>query len=317
MAHVSPSRLVVTCCGLAGVVALAVYTMSQSVAVAVAMGGVVAPLPVAWVRHVQLRRQAELRQVWPDAIEHLASGIRAGLALPEAVGQLRVSGPEELRAAFAAFEGAYRSSGRFSESLDVLKRDLADPVGDRVVETLRLARDVGGSDLGRLLRTLASFLRDDGRVRGELESRQSWTVNAARLAVAAPWVLLLLLGTRPAAVAAYNSGAGAAVLAFGALVSMIAYRLMMRIGRLPDRSTSAAVSAIEIILMAAVATGVWLIVQWVPTPTAPPLRDRVAPYLGRAEPVWQDRAPSLDTSLDGYLNGYSRLPNERRNGSPG
>ncbi len=236
MAHVSPSRLVVACFALAGSVALAVYTMSESVAVAVAMGAVVAPLPVAWVRHVQLRRQAELRQVWPDAIEHLASGIRAGLALPEAVGQLSDSGPEELRPAFAAFAGAYRSSGRFSEALDVLKRALADPVGDRVIETLRLAREVGGSDLGRLLRTLATFLRDDARVRGELESRQSWTVNAARLAVAAPWVLLLLLGTRPAAVAAYNSSAGAAVLIFGALVSMIAYRLMMRIGRLPTET---------------------------------------------------------------------------------
>lgn len=236
LVHISAARLVLCCCGLAVVVAFAVYAMSDSVAVAVALGAVMAPLPVAWVRHLQRRRQAELRQVWPDAIEHLASGIRAGLALPEAVGQLAESGPKELKAPFAAFVAAYRSSGRFSDSLDILKRALSDPVGDRVVETLRLARDVGGTDLGRLLRTLATFLRDDARVRGELESRQSWTVNAARLAVAAPWVLLLLLGTRPAAVAAYNSGAGAFVLLFGALVSMIAYRLMMRIGRLPSEA---------------------------------------------------------------------------------
>lgn len=236
MSHISPSRLVLACCAVAAAVTLVVFAMSESVPVAVALGAVVAPLPVAWVRHIQRRRQTELRQVWPDAIEHLASGIRAGLALPEAVGQLRDSGPEELRPAFATFVAAYRSSGRFSESLDVLKYALADPVGDRVVETLRLARDVGGGDLGRLLRTLAAFLRDDGRVRGELESRQSWTVNAARLAVAAPWVLLLLLATRPAAVAAYNSSAGAAVLVFGAVVSVIAYKVMMRVGRLPTET---------------------------------------------------------------------------------
>jgi tight adherence protein B len=59
------------------------------------------------------------------------------------------------------------------------------------------------------------------------------TVNAARLAVAAPWVLLVLLGARPAAVAAYNSTAGVLVLTTGAVVSFVAYRLMMRIGRLP------------------------------------------------------------------------------------
>lgn len=236
MSHISVRRLLIVCAGSAGAAGLVVFVVSESAVIAVAIAMVVSPLPVAWVSYLKRKRQAELRQLWPDAIEHLASGIRAGLALPEAISQLRTSGPKELQPAFASFAGAYRSSGRFSESLDVLKHSLSDPVGDRVVETLRLARDVGGSDLGRLLRTLSAFLRDDARVRGELESRQSWTVNAARLAVAAPWVLLLLLGTRPAAVSAYNSSAGVLVLVFGAVVSLVAYRLMMRIGRLPTES---------------------------------------------------------------------------------
>ena len=60
-------------------------------------------------------------------------------------------------------------------------------MGDRLVESLRIAREVGGTDLGHLLRTLSGFLREDARTRAELETRQSWTVNAARLAVAAPW----------------------------------------------------------------------------------------------------------------------------------
>ena len=91
----------------------------------------------------------------------------------------------------------------------------ADPVGDRVVESLRMARQVGGSDLGRLLRTLSAFLREDARTRAELETRQGWTVNAARLAVAAPWIVLGLLALRPEAVAAYNTTAGLVVLAVG------------------------------------------------------------------------------------------------------
>ena len=47
------------------------------------------------------------------------------------------------------------------------KAELAEPFGDRVAEALRVAREV--------------------------ESRQSWTANAARLAVVAPWVVLLLM----------------------------------------------------------------------------------------------------------------------------
>jgi tight adherence protein B len=84
-------------------------------------------------------------------------------------------------------------TGRFGESLDRLKERLADPVGDRVVEGLRVAREVGGGELGRLLRNLSGYLREDVRTRGELESRQAWTVNGARLAVAAPWLVLLFM----------------------------------------------------------------------------------------------------------------------------
>ena len=107
-------------------------------------------------------------------------------------------GPAELRPAFARFGTAYRASGRFGECLDALKDDLADPVGDRVCETVRVAREVGGSDLGTVLRTLSELLRSDARTRAELETRQGWIVNAARLAVAAPWLVLLLLGTQSA-----------------------------------------------------------------------------------------------------------------------
>jgi tight adherence protein B len=118
--------------------------------------------------------------------------------------------------------------------LDRLKAALADPTGDRIVESLRLARQVGGTDLGRLLRTLSAFLREDARTRAELESRQSWTVNAARLAVAAPWIMLGLLSLRPEAVRAYNSATGLVVLAIGGAVCFVAYRLMIVLGRLPQ-----------------------------------------------------------------------------------
>ncbi len=173
-------------------------------------------------------------EVWPEVLDHLSSGVRAGLSLPEAVGQLGERGPVELREPFTQFARDYRASGRFGECLDLLKDRLADPVADRIVEALRITRDVGGTDLGRLLRTLSTFLREDARTRGELEARQSWTVNGARLAVAGPWVVLGFLATRPETAAAYNTMAGAVVLAAGAACSAAAYQLMLRIGRLPE-----------------------------------------------------------------------------------
>ena len=52
--------------------------------------------------------------------------------------------------------------------------------------------------------------------------------------MAAPWAVLALLSTRPEAVQAYDSVAGALVLAVGGTASVVAYWMMLRIGRLPE-----------------------------------------------------------------------------------
>ncbi len=212
---------------------LAVQVLSRTAPVSVAFAALAAYLPFAAVAGRARRRQRELAEVWPDAVDNLASAVRAGLSLAEAVSALGERGPEPLRAPFTAFAREYQASGRFGECLDRLKDDLADPVGDRVVEGLRVAREVGGGDLGRLLRNLSGHLRDDARTRSELEARQSWAVNGARLAVSAPWLVLLLLCFQRDVISRYASPAGVVVLAVGAGVCLLAYRTMLRIGRLP------------------------------------------------------------------------------------
>jgi tight adherence protein B len=191
-------------------------------------------LPIAMLNGRARRRQRELAEVWPEAVDNLASAVRAGMSLPEGLSQLALRGPEPLRPAFAAFAVDYQVTGRFGESLDRLKERLADPVGDRVVEGLRIAREVGGGELGRLLRGLSGYLREDARTRSELESRQAWAVNGARLAVAAPWLVLLMLSVQREVISRYASGAGVVVLVVGGACCLLAYRVMLRIGRLPE-----------------------------------------------------------------------------------
>ena len=111
---------------------------------------------------------------------------------------------------------------------------VADPIADRVVTTLVLAHRVGGRELGRVLRTLAEFLREDLATRREIEARQSWTVIAARVSASAPWLVLVLVASRPQGAQAFDSPAGMAVLVAGAGVTMVGYRLMVRLGRLPE-----------------------------------------------------------------------------------
>ncbi|MBT2522754.1 type II secretion system F family protein [Arthrobacter sp. ISL-28] len=231
---VTGAGLVGSCLGLGLFVTLVFFVGSNSWPISFCFGLFGAWLPVVVVRWRARRRTAVLRRLWPDVVDHLRSAIRAGLSLPEALIQLGEKGPEELRHVFRDFGSDYRAGGQFDGSLNRLKERLADPVADRIIEALRLTREVGGSDLGKLLGTLAEFLRESARTRSELEARQSWTVNAARLAVAAPWIVMLLLATRPEAVAAYNTPMGAVVLIGGLMVSLVCYSVMLRIGALPE-----------------------------------------------------------------------------------
>lgn len=231
--RIGPIQLVGGSVGAAVIAFLLVLAVSRTVPIALAFALFAALTPRAVLRRRRTVRLRARREAWPEAVDHLVSGVRAGLSLPEALSALGSAGPPELRPAFARFADAHRASGSFDRCLERLAEDLADPVGDRVVEALRLAREVGGTDLGGLLRNLSRFLREDARTRGELEARQSWTVNAARVALAAPWLVLLLLATQSSTITAYNSAAGAMVLAAGGAVSYAAYLLMRRIGELP------------------------------------------------------------------------------------
>jgi tight adherence protein B len=231
---VTPRSLLGSCVMAFVMVFLVFAATTRVVPVALCFAILAAYAPILLVRMRARRRRAVMRDLWPDVVDNIGSAVRAGLALPEALSQLTIRGPEELRPAFAAFAEDYRATGRFQECLDRLKERLSDPVADRLIESLRIAREVGGSDLGRLLRTLSAFLREDARTRAELETRQGWTINAARLAVAAPWIVLAMLSSRPDSLQAYSQPAGVLVLAIGAALSFVAYRLMVRVGRLPE-----------------------------------------------------------------------------------
>lgn len=107
-------------------------------------------------------------------------------------------------------------------------------MADRIVETVRMAREVGGTELPTVLRSLSQYLRADAAVRSEVDARQSWVRTAARLGVVAPWIVLLMLGTRPEAAAAYNTPGGAVLVVGGLAATLVAYRLMIALGRLPE-----------------------------------------------------------------------------------
>lgn len=190
--------------------------------------------PIMFLRGRRSRLLRLRRQLWPDVCDLLIASIRVGLSLPDAVASLAESAPTMLRPAFGVFARDLQASGRFETSLDRLKSSLADPIGDRIVETLRMARQVGGTELVSVLRALSASVRADAALRGEVEARQSWIRGAAVLGAIAPWVILSLLVMRPEGASAYGTPEGVIVICVGAGVSVIAFHIMVRIGRLSE-----------------------------------------------------------------------------------
>jgi tight adherence protein B len=230
-----PVGVVLIVASLLAIVGAALAQAVFAVPVLTAIGGVLGGLLIPIVVRARAdRRRAANRAIWPDVVDHLVSSVRAGMSLPDSIGGLAELGPATTRGAFAAFDDEFRRTGNFGACLDRLKSMLADPVADRILETLRMAREVGGTDVTAVLRGLSGYLREDAALRAEVVARQSWIRNAARLGVAAPWLLLLVLASRPETLVAYDSAAGTVLILCGVGVTLIAYRLMIGLGRLPE-----------------------------------------------------------------------------------
>ena len=193
------------------------------------------PIHIRWPNFARLKVARHMdHDAWPDVVDNLTSAIRAGLSLPQAVAEIAATGPQQVQPVFAKCALHYQQTGNFSEALLALRHECADSSTDKICSALQIAYEVGGADLGLVLRSLSEVLREDARVRSEIRARQSWTVNGAKLAVAAPWLTVLVLSTRSGTAAIYLSASGIRMLSFCAFVSVVAYLTMMRMGRLPN-----------------------------------------------------------------------------------
>lgn len=168
---------------------------------------------------------------WPDAIDFLISSIRAGISIGPSLIALAEQGPDVLKPVLFPAREALLGGATVSQALVLMRAHAQDPVADRIALILEISQSVGGTSLGMILRSLSSYVRAESRTRAELVSRQAWTINAAKLAVAAPWLIVLLLSIR--AHEAYATATGSMILLIGSLATSVGYSWMKRAARLP------------------------------------------------------------------------------------
>jgi tight adherence protein B len=208
--------------------------MTRSLVIASAFGFLASGIAFVTVRSKRNSNEAALISAWPEVIDHLMSGIQSGLSLTESLAGLSNRGPELLRPAFYEFRKTLHGSRDLNQAIADLKDKFSHHGSDQIFEALLISKELGGSELLQILRTLGDFLRQDLVLRREIEVKHGWIKGSAHISAAAPWILLLLLSTQPTTAIAYSTTTGAIILLAGLVMTGVAYLWMNQLGRLPQ-----------------------------------------------------------------------------------
>lgn len=235
IARIQPAQLVLLV--IAGLsLALTLLTLvTSSVLIASSVCFCVA---VQLVDTLQNRIRAEsfkANSQWPKYLDSIHSAAWAGASLEQAILDSISFAPPKLAWALLEFEKDQSSGVTFTQSLDNLKARLANPVADRFIEITRLASASGGRGYLNALRNQSLQLRLENATWTEIQVKQNWVLGTAKLAVLAPWLVLVLLSLRPETAIAFQTEVGIAVLVIGLVASLLAFRLVKALGALPER----------------------------------------------------------------------------------
>ena len=276
------ARMLVVAVVAGGLVAGAVaWLVTGTAAFALVLTTAGAAVPVMFLRGRRQRLLRLRRGLWPDVCDLLIASIRVGMPLPDAVAALGDAAPAPLRPAFAAFSRDLHATGRFDAAAVTLKEALADPVGDRIVETLRMAREVGGTELSAVLRALSSSVRAEaalarrGRGTAVLDPRGRRARSGGALG-----------GPRPSAAPA-GGGAGvhesrrrrADPRGSGGVVRRVPDHAAHRPAARAEAVVPMSDVAIAILLGGLLAAGLLLVLAAFPRWRSASLSTRIAPYL--------------------------------------
>lgn len=192
--------------------------------------------PLASYRVRRANRMAAAHDAWPHMIEEIRvlTGA-AGRSIPQALLDVGLRGPVELRAAFGAAHREWVMSTDFERTVEVIKNQLSDPTADATCETLLVAHDVGGADLDRRLAELAEDRRVDNLGRKDARSKQAGVRFARRFVIAVPLGMAIAGMSLGDGRAAYGEATGQVLVAIGLGLVAVCWVWSGSMLRLPEQ----------------------------------------------------------------------------------
>lgn len=198
----------------------------------VGLTGTVVPAAIWRSRRAARRRAAHA--AWPQLIEELRISVgAAGRSVPQALIDVGLNGPIELRDAFRAAQREWALSTDFGRMITVLKRHLADPTADVICETLLMASEVGG-DLDTRLAAMAEDRRNDLLGRREAEAKQAGARLARAFVIVVPAGMALAGLSVGDGRASYGTPQGQVLVLIGLTMVVACWVWAARIMHLPE-----------------------------------------------------------------------------------
>lgn len=218
--------LVAICCSFVSFLLLQLLFQTVVISLPLSIGAGAIP----WMKSsAQNRKKQKLIQdAWPEALDHINSAIKSGVSISQALANLAERGPIVLSPFFKEYKSQVNTTGNLELALKNLCLSTQDPVLKRLTQTILLVRQVGGAQVGSVLRTFTTFLRNDLTAKREIEMRHGWIANTAGIASCAPWLLLIFLTFQPQTRTAYNTPTGAIVVFGGSVLIVVAYLWMKK-----------------------------------------------------------------------------------------
>ena len=185
-----------------------------------------------------LRLKAEARQrafdaCWPQVFDSFQSASISGLGFREQLDYLAAQGPVALRSEFGNLLELYDSGYEIDRLMPQLRLQFSNRYADLLALLIELDSELGGHGMAITYQRAAVQVRKEQGEISQLQAKQGWVSSSAKLALLAPWLIALVLVQLPQNKAAFATELGALVLILGLVLSLVAYALVNRLGRLP------------------------------------------------------------------------------------
>lgn len=224
-----PAQVLGMSAGAVVVVAVVITAATPVDLLAVVPAGIAGAAPFVWLRRRATTRRQAIRQAWPDALAQISGSVRAGRPLSHALIDVSLTGPPAMAEVMAGLAARIQTVG-FPAALQAVRRAVADPVTDRVIEVLVLAQAEGGRIVLDIIDDLGDTVAAEVAAADEVETLALEGKLNARVVFALPWLVLVFLTARTGPFQDfYTSAGGGLVIAIGAVLSLVGIALVSRL----------------------------------------------------------------------------------------